>query len=349
MKYLFFLTFLAVSLSTGRAQGITSYLVGDPADVIVRPTAGTCVMGGATEDDNAMRWFLERAHGGDILVIRATGDDAYNDYLYRQLGVTVNSVETIIVPSRAAASDPYLAQQLTNAEAIWIAGGDQYDYVSYWKGTPVERLLNEHVSQKHGVIGGTSAGMAILGSDYFSAAKGTVTSAEALADPFNSKVTLGVDDFLHLSFLGDTITDTHYDNPDRRGRHFTFIARLTHDLGRRFYGIACDEYTAICIDGEGRARAFGGYPTYDDNAYFLQTNCVVPYNPEVCTAGTPLTWDRAGAAVKVYHVKGDASGSAMFDLKGWHDGKGGAWEEWSAKAGVMTYKTHAAPPACGKQ
>ena len=43
------------------------------------------MMGGATEDDNAMKWFLERANGGDVLILRASGSDGYNQYLYSQL------------------------------------------------------------------------------------------------------------------------------------------------------------------------------------------------------------------------------------------------------------------------
>jgi hypothetical protein len=43
-----------------------------------------------------MKWFLQRANGGDILVLRTTGSNGYNSYLYSGLGVTVNSVETIV-------------------------------------------------------------------------------------------------------------------------------------------------------------------------------------------------------------------------------------------------------------
>ena len=42
-------------------------------DVITAPLKGTVLMGGATENDNAMRWF--RDAGGDIVVLRTTGDD----------------------------------------------------------------------------------------------------------------------------------------------------------------------------------------------------------------------------------------------------------------------------------
>ena len=172
-------------------------------------------MGGATEDDNAMIWFLQRAGGGDVVVLRATGSDGYNTYLYTDLGVTVNSVETIVVASAAAANNPYVSNQIRNAEALWIAGGDQYDYVSIWKNSPMKDAINYLINEKNVTIGGTSAGMAIMGDAYFSAQNGSVTSAEALANPYNTYMTIGYHDFLNNPYLQNTITDTHYDNPDR--------------------------------------------------------------------------------------------------------------------------------------
>ena len=112
------------------AQTYTSYFTGDTTDVTTPTSGGTVLMGGATENDNAMRWFLQRANGGDVVVIRASGSDGYNDYLYTDLGVPVNSVQSIVTPDLAAANDPYVAQQVRNAEALWIAGGDQWRYVS---------------------------------------------------------------------------------------------------------------------------------------------------------------------------------------------------------------------------
>lgn len=84
MKFIFsfFVIVLAPALQNfSIAQSYTSYFTGDVADAVVSPLGGTCMMGGATENDYAMRWFLERSGGGDILVIRASGSDGYNDYL----------------------------------------------------------------------------------------------------------------------------------------------------------------------------------------------------------------------------------------------------------------------------
>ncbi len=312
------------------AQGYTSFFTGDTTDALAIASGGTCMMGGATEDDNAMRWFLERSGGGDILVLRASGSNGYNAYLYSQLGVTVNSVETIRFDNATAATDPYVQRRVAEAEAIWFAGGDQWDYISYWRGTAIDSIVNEGLLQRHLVIGGTSAGMAILGGYYFSAVNGTVTSATAMTNPYNNAVTPDSTSFLQVDYLADVITDTHYENPDRRGRQVAFLARIFTDYGVAAHGIACDEYTAVCIDTNGIAQVYGDAPNSEDNAYFIQVNCEVPGNqPEVCVPGLPLQWDQNGMAIKVYHVQGTPSGGQTFDLNDWKTGVGGNWEDWS--------------------
>ena len=75
---------------TAQAQNYVSYFTGNDVDVVTSPLGGVCLMGGATESDDAMKWFLERCDGGDVLVLRASGSDGYNDYLYSELGISVN-------------------------------------------------------------------------------------------------------------------------------------------------------------------------------------------------------------------------------------------------------------------
>jgi len=328
-----------------QAQSYTSFFTGDPADVSPTPDFGICLMGGATENDNAMIWFLEKANGGDVLVLRASGSDGYNDYFFSELGVTINSVETIVIHNAAGATDPYVIEQIENAEAIWFAGGDQYNYVSYFKDTPIAQLLTDHVIVKGGVIGGTSAGMAILGDHYFSAENGTVTSQQALQNPYDTRMAIGSQDFLHLPFLEHTITDTHFDSPDRRGRSATFLARIATDFQMRSFGIASEEFTAVCIEENGDARVFGSYPDFDDFAYFMQANCTDTFVPENCTEGNPLEWNRDGQAIKVYKVPGTEDGVNTFNLADWETGTGGDWENWSVVNGVFQ-TTSGSNPEC---
>ena len=264
-------TILAILLVSffSQSQNYTSYFTGNSADVMTQPTGGICLMGGASEHDEAMKWFLQQSNGGDVLVIRATGSNGYNDYMYTQLGITVNSVETIVFNNANASSDAYVIDKIKKAEAIWIAGGDQWTYTSYWRNTAVDSLINKGIAERNIVIGGTSAGMAIQGSHYFTAETGTVTSTQALNNPYNSLMTVSNEPFIVNQHLTNVITDTHYDNPDRKGRHVTFIARALQDVQTQIRGIACNEYTAVCIDANGICHVYGDYPNYPEHAYFI--------------------------------------------------------------------------------
>ncbi|MBI3134859.1 MAG: T9SS type A sorting domain-containing protein [Bacteroidetes bacterium] len=320
------------------AQNYDSYFTGNVTDIQTQPNGGVCLMGGATEDDNAMIWFLEQANGGDILVLRASGADGYNAYFYTDLGVTVNSVESIVFNDATASEEAYIQQKIQQAEAIWFAGGDQWNYVSYWRNTAIDSLINLAISERNIVIGGTSAGMAILGAVYFTAENGTVTSATALNNPYATTATIDSAHFLDIPYMNQVITDTHYDNPDRRGRHFVFLGRMLEDYGMQPYGIACEEYVAVCVDTSGIAHVYGGYPTYDEQAYFIRPNCDhadTPTSPEVCSPGMPFTWSANQNALAVYKINGTSTGANYFDLNTWQTGSGGEWYYWYAESGTL--------------
>ncbi|APY07425.1 cyanophycinase [Winogradskyella sp. J14-2] len=326
---------LSIFFKLAICQGYTEFLTGNPNDFIVSPDFGICMMGGASENDEAMIWFLNRANGGDVVVLRASGSDGYNNYFYSQLGVTINSVRTFVISNAEGATNSYVLDKIEKAEAIWFAGGDQYDYVSFFKNNAMEDAINDFVNIKGGAIGGTSAGMAILGGGYFSAENGTVTNAQALGDPYHNRMTLGYNDFLEIPYLDQVITDTHYDDPDRRGRHSVFLARYANDNTSRAFGIACNEYTAVCVDENGMANVYGEYPTYPEYAFFLQSNCTDEFLPETCTNGNPLHWVRNDEALKVYKVPGTLNGQNYFDLSDWQSGSGGEWQNWYVNNGTF--------------
>ncbi|WP_353778435.1 T9SS type A sorting domain-containing protein [Winogradskyella sp. 3972H.M.0a.05] len=328
--------FLFLLFQVSTSQNYTEYHTGSTTDVNTNHEFGICMMGGASENDNAMIWFLNRTNGGDVVVLRASGSNGYNNYMYSELGVTINSVTTFVIHNTSGAIDPYVLDKVAKAEAIWFAGGDQFDYVTYFKDNAMEDTLNNFINNKQGVIGGTSAGMAILGSSYFSAENGTVTNAQALSNPYHNRMTLGYDDFLTIPYLQGVITDTHYDDPDRRARHATFLARYATDNNSSAFGIACNEYTSVCIDDNGMARVYGEYPTYPEYAFFLQSNCTNDFLPETCVSNEPLTWNRAGEAIKVAKIPGTETGENYIDIGGWNLGAGQEWENWYVNSGTFS-------------
>jgi hypothetical protein len=80
-----FILFIFIFLSLfSFGQNYTSYFSGDTADVNTVTSPFTVLMGGATENDSAMIRFLENSGGGDIVVLRASGSNGYNAYMYSQ-------------------------------------------------------------------------------------------------------------------------------------------------------------------------------------------------------------------------------------------------------------------------
>jgi cyanophycinase-like exopeptidase len=339
---LFFYSFLSLNLlaCTTRQKDntastdtlpFTSYFTGNSKDLKVKPSFGITMMGGRSEHDEAMKWFLQKANGGDILILRASGSDGYNDYLFSSLGVDVNSVESLVIKTPEAANHPYVLDKIEKAEAIWMAGGNQYNYVSIWGNSPMKKALNAHINQKKGAIGGTSAGMAVLGEWYYSAAEGSVKAEEALMDPFHPFVTLD-NDFLQIPILKNTITDTHYAERNRQGRHTSFMARIAYTTEEQVFGIACDEYVAVCIGSDGIAQVYGRSPEKTHAAYFIQTNCT-NVKPERLEQEMPLTWNKTQKALDVYRIIADSTGNQTFDLNDWRTGKGGDWLNWFVEEG----------------
>ncbi|MCS6903872.1 MAG: cyanophycinase [Bacteroidia bacterium] len=330
-------------------QGLiyTSYYLGNPEDRKINALGGVCLMGGGTENDSATKWFLQRANGGDILVLRTSGADGYNEYFWNlkyKLGISINSIETIVFHERRASYEPYIHKKIQQAEAIWIAGGNQATYVEYWRNTPIDSLINEAIQKRNIAIGGTSAGMAILGEYYFSACKGTIRSEEALKDPFHPNLCVEKQRFLLTPLLQGIITDTHYDNPDRKGRHIVFLAKLLKEHGIEAKGIACDEHTAVCISPEGIARVFGEYPQEEDYAYFIQVNCENTLKePEIYEPQKPLEWNHNNTALIAYQIAGTPEGKTFFDLSNWRVAEGGEWQYWSVIGGEMIIRASRAP------
>lgn len=326
------------------SQDYTYFCNGDTTDVTVLGTGGVCLMGGATENDNAMLWFLNKAENGNVLVLRASGSNGYQDYLYNQLGVSLSSVETIVMNNATCGSDPFVLDRISKADAIWFAGGDQFLYKDYLKGTAAEDLLNAHINIENQVIGGTSAGMAIQGEYYFDAENGTISSQTALNNPFDQNLTLDTD-FIENDYLDNLITDTHFDNPDRKGRLATFLARLVSENQERFFAIACEEYTAVCIENNGVAHVYGEHPQYDDKVYFIQSNCEGIGYPEIIQLGVPLTFNNNQRAFHVLEMEATPTGLNTFDLNDWISHTGGNWKNWYVINGEL-FETSGSSPDC---
>jgi cyanophycinase len=311
---------LCLGLSAPALAGKSPYTyvrLGSATDVAPGTTPGVVLMGGSTDVDAAFQWLCGLGGNGDFLIIRATGTDAYNPYI-KDLCPGTNSVATLIIPSVTAAKLAAVSGIIAKAEVVWIAGGDQSNYINYWKGTPVQSTLNARIAA--GVpVGGTSAGLNVL-TQFVYSAQGSqgATSSQALSDPYNRYMSFERD-FVALPVLQNTLGDTHFGARDRMGRSIAFLCRVANNgWSAAPRGIAVDEMTALLIDSNGHASVVGV-----NSAYLLKA----PGMPQVCAAKKPLTYRN----INVDRVRaGDG-----FDLPTWQR-TGGSNYTVTVEAGVLT-------------
>ena len=271
---------IAVSSLAG-AQDQSGYQysrIGSAKDRVTRPQAGFALIGGGPDLDEAFRWLCKRARGGDFLILRAAGTDAYNPYIQKLC--RVNSVATLVIPAREAANDPAVIEAIAHAEAIFIAGGDQANYIRFWMGTPVQAALNDAI--RRGVpLGGTSAGLAVMGEWAYSAEGDApddpnLDSKTALMNPLSPRITL-INGFLNIPILRGIITDTHFTERERMGRLLVFLARLNLPGGENMNpphlirGLGVDQETAMLLTPEGAAEVVG-----KGHAYWIEPTNFLP-------------------------------------------------------------------------
>jgi cyanophycinase len=318
-RWLTLLATLALASSALAAKTPYTYTyVGSGSDIATPMQGGVALMGGAADVDEAFKWMCGRSGGGDFLILTFSGTDEYNAYV-KGLCPGLNSVGTLIIPSQKAALDPAVEATIMKAEAIFIGGGDQSNYLNYWTNTGVQRALQKRIDAG-APVGGISAGLAVLTQFVYSAlgSKG-VTSSQALADPYNRYLTLARD-FVRVPNLEGTIGDTHFSARDRMGRDLAFHCRIFNNgwVSVNSRGIAVDEATALVVDERGIGTVFGPGHVYFEEAAGPATMC----QPE-----QPLTYRN----VSVHR----AAQGESFDLDRW-SGRGGVDYDVSAEAGVMS-------------
>ena len=231
--------------------------------------------------------------GGDLVVLRASGTNAYDDYLIRL--ASFNSVQTLLIPPGSTSSNLAAAAAIVSrAEIVFFAGGDQADYVA-WQRTALARAV-AGVYRRGGVVGGTSAGAAIQGEYVYDAIAADrvgkdVHTLDAITDPFEENISFTRDPFA-FSPLRGVVVDPHFRSRDRMGRLATFMGRLW-TVGT-IVGVGVDPGTALVIDSRGRATL--RQQVAGSGAAYVMSG----HRPDVLRPGEPLLY----RALKVLRLDG---------------------------------------------
>ncbi|WP_254792697.1 pre-peptidase C-terminal domain-containing protein [Streptomyces sp. CC77] len=199
------------------------------------------------------------------------------------MGLTgVNSCTTWTLTSSQDGDDSEVNTDIRNAEFVYFAGGDQCRYAA-WKGTALEASV-ESVVAKGGGAGGGSAGHHINSPVVYDACRGSVTSSEALSDPYHRDISFTTGMFEWADY-GGVVNDSHFVSRDRMGRTLAFVARAVQDgltAGGAAWGVGVEEGGgSLHIDRNGLGTAYGR------DAYVV----LADHAPEQAVARKPLTYE----------------------------------------------------------
>jgi len=207
-----------------------------------RPRGGSLVIcGGGNLPERIREHFIELAGGPNarILIIPTANSSADGPSGARSLepwkNYRVTSMRVFHTRSRKQADDPEFVRPLTEATGIWFGGGQQSLLTDVYLGTEVERQLKALLA-RGGVIGGTSAGAAVM-------------SRVMIASGFReARLAQGFD------FLDGAVVDQHFIKRNRIRRLAGVVKQFPNLIG-----LGIDETTALVVDIQGkRVRVIGG-------------------------------------------------------------------------------------------
>ncbi len=198
-----------------------------------QPIPGALVIhGGGTLPDDVIKHFLQLAGGQKAKLIVIPTASASADKNHDALKTTwqkrgFGSVTILHTHSRKTADSDDFIKPLTQATAVWFGGGLQSRLAKAYVGTAVERQLHA-LLKRGGVIGGTSAGAAIMSRVMIRGGK------------LKPEIGKG------LGLIPNAIIDQHFTQRKRQGRLIDAVAQHPGLVG---YGI--DERTSLVVRGRG--------------------------------------------------------------------------------------------------
>ena len=191
---------------------------------------GTLIIcGGGTIPDEAKKAFVDSIDKErSVLILPVAANDPEAAVASATQWMIKFGVQQIVSPETATTDAEVIAEtrdKIRLAGAVWICGGQQTRIAEAYVGTDVETALRELID-RGGVIGGTSAGAAII------------TKVMIASGKDKPEMATGFD------FLPDAIVDQHFAERDRSDRLRYAIA----ENPQRF-GLGIDEATAVIVIG----------------------------------------------------------------------------------------------------
>jgi cyanophycinase len=231
MRFRHFATVIALLCAVVAGRTAEPVVVSALPEPVSSLPGALVLVGGGGLPQRVRDYFLELAGGkhARLVVIPTASSKADKPELLKGFGYwkaqDVESVTMLHTRRREQANDPLFARPLHDATGVWLSGGDQSKLVAAYRGTTVEKELHD-LLLRGGVIGGTSAGAAVMSSIM-------ITGGNPAP-----QVDTG------FSFLPGVVVDQHL---MRRNRVPRLLSALVTHPG--YFGLGIDEQTAVVVKG----------------------------------------------------------------------------------------------------
>jgi len=170
-----------------------------------------------------------------IVIATASAEPAVLEAEYAALFTRLGAgrVRALRLDNRAQANEPAVVKALATATGVFFTGGDQLRITTVLGGTLADSALQRLVQTGTIVLGGTSAGAAMMsGTMILGGDSPGVTRASVRTGP-------------GLEFLPGVLIDMHFAERGRLNRLLSAVALYPHELG-----LGIDEDTAILAEGD---------------------------------------------------------------------------------------------------
>lgn len=201
---------------------------------------------------DAFNWAIEQSSNKKVAILHysTTTTSSFENYFRNYCGAS--SVKSFVVSS-SDANNSTLINEISQYDVFYLRGGDQWYYYNYWEGTLMEVAIHNKFNEG-GVICGTSAGLAMLSGVMYTAEGASSYSDYCIKNIDHLSITLE-NNFIEI--LPGFIFDSHFTERGRMGRLVSFMANWKKHKGEDIVGIGIDEITALAIDSDGNATAYG--------------------------------------------------------------------------------------------
>ncbi len=221
----------------------------------------------------AFNWAVSQSENKKVALLHYATTTSSDFENYFKIHCAALDVKSFIV-NASDANNETLMNEISNYDVFYFRGGDQYYYYTDWKGTLMEDLIHQKYNDG-GVLCGTSAGLAILSGVMYNAQNNTAYSDVTIKNYNDISITLK-NDFLQL--MPGFIFDSHFTERGRMGRLVSFMANWKVNHGENVIGIGVDERSALAINADGTATAYGAGTI---NIFRLREETTFGSGPEV--------------------------------------------------------------------